>query len=134
MNKEHAEKMSLLTELIKLARVDDEIKEIEFQFLFAISKQLGIAPSDFEKAFHTYYEFTPPPLEFDRILQFQRLVLLMNIDFDLDPAQLAMVRDMGIKMGLNPLATNEVLKIMHTFPNNMVPADQLIQLFRHHHN
>jgi uncharacterized tellurite resistance protein B-like protein len=61
----HNEKLSLLTELIKLAKVDQDVRDSEFQFLFAISNQLCISQSEFESLFEKYIDFKPPVLEFD---------------------------------------------------------------------
>ncbi len=134
MEKEYQEKLSLLSELIKLARVDEQVKEIEFQFLFAIAIQLQVEKTDFEKLFDEYIQFTPPKLESDRILQFQRLILLMHIDLDVHPEQINMIKELGIRMGLAPSATNEILRTMNDYPNKIVPVDKLIQLFQVHHN
>lgn len=134
MEKEYQEKLSLLSELIKLARVDEQVKEIEFQFLFAIAIQLQVEKTDFEKLFDEYIQFTPPKLESDRILQFQRLILLMHIDLDVHPEQINMIKELGIRMGLAPTATNEILRTMNDYPNKIVPVDKLIQLFQVHHN
>lgn len=134
MEREYQEKLSLLSELIKLARVDEEVKAIEYQFLEAIALQLDVKQDDFAALFERYIRFTPPRLEGERILQFQRLVLLMHIDLEVHPAQLQLIRELGIRMGLAPAATNEVLRFMDQYPNKVVPAEQLIQLFQVHHN
>jgi hypothetical protein len=133
-DRDRFEKLSLLCELIKLARVDQDLKQIEHDFLLIISRQLGIADEDFEAMFEEYISFTPPRLEADRILQFQRLILLMHVDNYADTTQLNMIRDLGIRMGLMPTATDEVLRIMNDYPNKIVPVERLIQIFQVHHN
>src|SRR3972149_1487374 len=115
------EKLSLLTELIKLAKVDKKNKDEEYQFLSAISNQLGIPKLEFDKLFNIYVEFSPPKLEFDRILQFQRLILLMNIDREIHEKDISFIKNLGIRMGLNPGATDEVLEKMYNYPNNLIP-------------
>ena len=134
MDEKKIEKLSLLTELIKLAKVDRELKEIEHQFLYAIAMQLEVDIADFERLFEEYIEFTPPKLESERILQFQRLIFLMHVDLDAHPDQLHMIKDLGIRMGLMPMATNEVLRVMNDYPNKIVPVDKLIQIFTLYHN
>lgn len=131
---DHIEKLSLITELIKLARVDQNVRESEFQFLSAISHQLGISQAEFNSLFEKYIEFQPPVFEFERIVQLQRLVLLMNVDQVIEEKQLHLIKDLGIRMGLNPLAVAEVLDTMSNFPNNMIPPDKLIAIFRTFHN
>jgi hypothetical protein len=133
-SREYKEKLSLLCELIKLARVDKELKQIEHDFLQIISRQLEVDDADFEQLFEEYIEFTPPRLESERILQFQRLILLMHIDLHAHPEQLNMIRDLGIRMGLMPNATNEILDTMHLYPNNLLPVEKLVQIFQLYHN
>ena len=131
---EKNEKKSLLSELIKMAKADHSIRDVEFQFLLAIASQLGVTKDEFRDLFEEYIVFNPPKLEFDRIVQFQRLVLLMNVDLEIDEKELTYIKDLGIRMGLHPLAINEVLTIMHNYPNKLVPPDKLIGIFKTYHN
>lgn len=128
------EKLSLLTELIKLARSDNELREIEYKFLLTIAQTLNVSQDDFDQLFENYIEFTPPESEFDRILQFHRLVLLMNIDQETSDVELEFLKDIGIRMGLNSIATDQVLTIMDNYPNKVIPNEKLIEIFRGHYN
>lgn len=131
---EKNEKLSLLAELVKLARADQELKQAEYDFLSIIAIQLKITPEEFKTVFEENIEFQPPKLEADRILQFQRLVLLMQIDQSIDNEELLHIREMGIRMGLNPSATNKVLEIMKKHKNGIVPPEELLAIFKIHHN
>lgn len=131
---EEMEKHSLLSDLVKLAKTDNEVREAEFQFLLAIAAQLGVTKEDFKRIFEEYIEFNPPKLELDRIVQFQRLILLMNVDLEVDEAETEYIKDIGIRMGLHPAATNEVLIRMHEYPNKVIPPDILLDIFRTFHN
>lgn len=128
------EKLSLLTELIKLASCDKQIREKEYDFIMVIAERLGVDKTTCDELFAEYIEFTPPKSEFDRILQFHRLVLLMNIDQDIKSKELNFVKNLGIRMGLNPMATNKVLTEMHKYPGKLVPSDRLIQIFKEQYN
>lgn len=134
MDSEKIEKLSLLTELIKLARVDKEVREMEHQFLAAIANQLGVESEDFEKLFNEYIEFTPPKDEFNRILQLQRLILVMNIDLEISENELNQIKAVAINMGLNFLAVEEVLRRMHDYPNKLIPPNVLIEIFMRNYN
>jgi hypothetical protein len=134
MDSEKLEKLSLLTELIKLARVDKEVREIEYQFLLAIAAQLKVDPVDFNKLFEEYIEFTPPKDEFNRILQLQRLILLMNVDLESSEKEILHIKEVAINMGLNYLAVKEVLRRMHEFPNKLIPPNILIEIFMRNNN
>ena len=112
-NTEEGEKLSLLSDLIKLAQSDNKIRDNEFHFLHSIARQLGVSTDDFKSLFEKYIEFQPPQLEADRIVQFQRLILLMNVDQDTDSAEIDYIKNIGIRMGLHPSATQEVLRVMN---------------------
>ena len=45
-----AEKLSLLSEMIAFAQTDENIKSIEYNFLFSIAKQLDISKEDFDES------------------------------------------------------------------------------------
>lgn len=128
------EKLSLLTELIKLANTDLEVREIEYQFLMSIALQLEISPEEFTKLFKENIEFTPPTNEFDRILQLQRLILLSNVDLENSENELRFIKELAIKMGLNSLAVDEVLRRMHDYENKIIPPDDLIAIFTANYN
>jgi hypothetical protein len=129
MNPSKEEKLSLLTELIKLARVDKAVKEIEHQFLLAIANQLQISQDEFEGLFEQYIDFEPPKDDFNRILQLQRLILMSSVDLENHPDELNTIKNIGINMGLNPLAIDEVLIKMHQYENKIIPPDILIGIF-----
>jgi len=128
------EKLSILTELIKLAKVDMKLGDEEYQFLQVIANLLEIKKEQLDSLILEYVEFTPPPLEGDRILQFQRLVLLANVDMKLDASELDILKKAGLKLGLNLEAVEIVLTEMKKSKNGMVPADRLIKIFKVYHN
>jgi uncharacterized tellurite resistance protein B-like protein len=128
------EKLSLLADLVKLAKTDKEFREEEQQFIYAIAMQMGVTQEGFKRVFNENIEFTPPKLEVDRILQFQRLILVMSVDGSANKEEQEFVKELGIKMGLNPLAIHAILSEMHNYPNNMLPAERLIEIFKSFHN
>lgn len=128
------EKLSLITELIKLAGCDKEIREKEYNFILAVSQQIGVNKEEVDPLFAKYIEFTPPSFEFNRILQFHRLVLLMNIDEKACEEEMIFIRDLAIRMGLNPLSTEKILTEMNNYPNKVIPTDILIDIFKQHYN
>ncbi len=134
MDSNKIEKLSLLTELINLARVDQPMHEMEHHFLLAIAQQLGISNEEFETLINQKVDFTPPVNEFDRILQLQRLILLSNIDLKINEKEINLIKELSVKMGLNPLAVNEVLTKMNEFENKIIPPPILIEIFARNYN
>ena len=133
-NEENKINKSLLAELIKVAQADNDVRDIEFQFLLSIASQLGVTVDDFKILFEQYIKFMPPKLEVDRIVQFHRLVLLMNVDLEISHLEINYIKEAGIRMGLNPLAIDQVLNEMNSFPNKIIPPERLLEIFQLYHN
>jgi len=131
---EENEKLGLLAQLVKMAQSDDKIRDVEFQFLLSLAAQMGVTKDEFKRLFEENIKFQPPRLESDRIVQFQRLILLMNVDLEIDEREMDYIKDLGIRMGLHPSATNTVLKEMHDYENKIVPPARLIEIFSAYHN
>ena len=130
----HKEKLSILSEMIAFAKVDNKIKKSEYDFLFNVAQHLGITKTTFDELFEIEVEHIIPKSQADRIVQFNRLVLLMNIDNQQDLIEIKRLHDMGLAMGLPPGAIQQVLAIMHKYPNKIVPPDVLIGIFMAYYN
>lgn len=128
------EKLSLLTELVKLMRFDRNEKVEEFNFITAIAKSLNVPAADCAKVFEEYHEFIAPEHEVDRIVQFQRLVLLANIDLGVSPREMNFLQKAGLKLGLNPDAVSMVLNEMKQYDFGKIPHDRLVKIFKVYHN
>lgn len=130
----YKEKLSILSEMIAFAKVDNLVKDPEYDFLLNVSKQLGVAREIFDGLFEKASEHMIPKTEAERILQFHRLVLLMNVDQVQEEVEIRRLHEMGLGMGLPPSAIDQVLSVMHKYPNNVVPPEVLIDIFKAHYN
>lgn len=129
-----SEKLSLLSEMIAFAQTDDNIKSIEYKFLFSIAKQLEISREDFEYLIECPVSHVHLKTHSERIVQFHRLVLLMNLDQHITDAELVKLHNFGLRMGLSHESINRVLDLMESFPNKVVPPDFLIDIFKVQYN
>ena len=68
------------------------------------------------------------------IVQFHRLLLLMNVDNEQHKKEIEKLHNIGLWMGLPPSAITQVLEVMHQYPNKVVPTDVLLRIFRAHYN
>ena len=130
----YKEKLSILSEMIAFARADQPIKDAEYWFLLGVSEQLGVVQEDFEKLLEAEAEHVLPKSEAERILQFHRLVLLMNVDRNRHPEEIRKLHDIGLAMGLSMNAIDQVLMVMHRYPDKIVPPEVLIGIFKAHYN
>ena len=128
------EKLGLLKQLILVANADGKIKEAEYQLLLGLAANLDVSQEEFQKVFDLGIEVEMPKTDADRILQFHRMILMLNVDADPAPAEIDMVRKMGIMLGLNHQALEIVLEEMKTHPNNLIPPDRMVQIFTKYMN
>lgn len=120
--------------MIDFARTDGVVKEPEYGFLLGVANQLGIDRDNFNSLFDRKIEHIIPKSQADRILQFHRLVLLMNVDQVQEDIEIERLHTIGLSMGLRPTAIDRVLHIMGDYPNNVVPPKVLIEIFKTHYN
>lgn len=128
------EKLSLLSEMIAFARMDKNLKEIEYNFLLGVAKQLDITREDFEYLLENPATHVHLKSHSERIVQFHRLVLLMNIKNSHSDKEIRKLHNFGLRMGLNHEAINRVLELMESFPNKIIPPDFLIDIFKIQYN
>lgn len=130
----YKEKLSIISEMIAFAKVNNAMKKAEYDFLFNVAQQLEISKKTFDKLFEIEVEHIIPKSQAERIVQFHRLVLLMNVDNQQNLIEIKRLHDMGLGMGLSPGAIQQVLTIMHEYPYKIVPPEVLISIFKAYDN
>ncbi len=128
------EKLSLLSEMIQFAKADKEMKEQEYNFILAVASQLDISKEEIDFLFEKEVDKKSLQPESQRILQFHRLVLLMNVDQEASLSEVHKIKEIGLQMGLRPEAINVVLEEMHRYPNKVIPPKELISIFTRFYN
>lgn len=128
------EKLSLLSEMIQFAKADKKFKEQEYNFIMAIASQLKITKEEVDTLIEEGVEKKNLQPESQRILQFHRLVLLMNIDQETSQLEIHKIKEIGLYMGLRLEAVDMVLEKMHEYPNKVIPPKVLISIFTRFYN
>jgi hypothetical protein len=128
------EKLSALSQLIAFARSGMVIKDVEYDFLVLVADQIGVDKNTFDRLLKNPVPHLNLKTESERIVQFHRLVLLMNVDREIEPSELQKIHQLGIKMGLNLQAIDKTLAIMHQYENNSIPANVLLNIFKTYYN
>ncbi len=128
------EKRSLLLEMIAFSTVDGHLHKREYDFLAIIAKELSFETAVFKDLFHQELPQLPIKTEFLRIQQFYRLALLMYCDGILHEKEMITIQQIAIDMGLNPIATKRILKLMNEAPNAIIDGEILLNVFQEQHN
>lgn len=128
------EKLSLISQLIELSKVDGRVTDDEVALIKQMGNMLGLEDQQMLELFKKPVAFDPPTSPMDRITQFHRLVLLMNVDGEVSPNEIQHLKLMGIKYGLQADAVEDVLREMVKHPNGVVPPEKLIAIYTRHMN
>ncbi|WP_426096112.1 excinuclease ABC subunit B [Flavobacterium sp. DSR2-3-3] len=128
------EKRSLVLEMIAFSTVDGHLHKREYEFLAIVASELGFGIDVFKDLFHQELPQIPIKSEFLRIQQFYRLALLMYSDGILHQKESVAIKQIALEMGLNPLATKRILKLMSEAPNAIIDGEVLLNVFQEQHN
>lgn len=130
----YEDKLSILSELIAFAKVDHDLKVSEYDFLLNVAQLMGLKKAVLDNLID--HEGTVKPLKtpLERIVQFHRLLLLMNVDEEQHDKEITSLYNIGLWMGLPHAAITQVLQLMPQYPNKVIPPKLLLQIFRAHYN
>ena len=128
------EKLSALSQLIAFARTEKGIKDVEYDFLVIIANQIGVTKEAFDELLQNPVPHINLKTESERIVQFHRLLLLMNVDREIESSELKKIHQLGLKMGLNIQAVDKTLEMMHQYKNNNIPPEILLRIFKTYYN
>ncbi|MDZ4330845.1 MAG: excinuclease ABC subunit B [Flavobacterium sp.] len=128
------EKRSLLLEMIAFSTVDGHLHKREYDFLAIIARELSFDVEVFKDLFHQELPQLPIKTEFLSIQQFYILALLMYCDGILHEKEMITIQQIAIDMGLNPIATKRILKLMNEAPNAIIDGEILLNVFQEQHN
>lgn len=131
---DYQERISLLQEMIGFALVDGELHDREYDFIQMVAQELEIDNETLHKLFDKKHEKVVIKDEFNRILQFYRLALLMHCDGVLHEREQMKINEIGINMGLNPYAMKRVLHLMKNSDSGLIDPQTLLTVFSEQHN
>lgn len=134
MNYSKEEKRSLLSDLITLAQTDNFLGKGELQFIKAIAATIHISDTEVDQLVKNPAENKVLQPESERILQFHRLVLVMNMDQKTSVDEIVALKNFGLKMGLPAQAIDAVLQQMGAYVNKVIPPNILLDIFKKHYN
>ncbi len=130
----YEEKLSILSEMISFARVDSGLKKAELEFLQTVADHLGVDEATFGTLLYQKAKKKVLKSEGERLVQFHRLLLLMNIDQKASWSEINKLHEIGVQMGLSPTAIDRVIEVMHQYPDRMIPTERFIEIFKTQHN
>lgn len=128
------EKRQIISDMIAIAKADNELHEREYDFILAVAERLGLSKEDVDHIHANPSKVNVLTTEIQRITQFHRLLLLINVDQETHFAEMDALRNYGLKLGIRAEAIEQILDEMGTHENNMIPSDRLVQIFKRFYN
>lgn len=130
----HEQKLSLLTQLIKIASADGHNRDEEYDMLHLVAQQLEIEPMEMEALFTSSEKFKPPKTEAKRIIIFYHLLKMVWADGELERDEIHLLKEFSLNMGLPTQAVNAIIERSQVYDRGDIPIEELIDIFQVHHN
>lgn len=125
---------TLLSDLIHMVKADGIIKPSEVAFIQKLADRMGISEKQLAKLFKNPMPSRPIYSEVERITHFYKLILVMNVDSETHDAEIVAIKNFGLKMGIRPIVSDQILKKIEASEEKMIPADELLKIFKIYYN
>lgn len=125
---------ALLSDLIVLVLADDVVNNVEYDFIMRMAVRMEITIEEVHELFKNPEPSRLLDSELDRITHFYKLVLVMNVDRETHDKEIVALRNFGLKMGIPPGALDQILLRADDFQDKIIPASELIKIFRTYYN
>ncbi len=127
-------KLSLLSDLIYIVKADGKVTSSELDFLQRIANRMGVSNEEMKNLFSNPIPTKTQFSEIEKITQFHKMVLMMNVDGESHPKEIEAIKNYGLAMGIRPTVIDNVLIKMEEYPDKIIPTEALISLFQKYYN
>ncbi|ELR72323.1 hypothetical protein C900_01605 [Fulvivirga imtechensis AK7] len=130
----HEEKLSHLLDLMNLAKADEQISKIETIYILKVAERLGIDQLELARLEALGIEKRSiPKAEHHIIPLFHRSLILMGIDTRINDEEIGFCKNLGLQMGLNLYAINDIIQLALNGYEFMDPQ-QINDIFKKYYN
>lgn len=119
---------AILAILINMATVDQQLADIEKQYLIDVANSLGLTDDDIREvlAAPDQYILQPPKAEHDRMLVLYHLLFTMRVDGQIKPREEELCYKAGLRLGFNHLLVSDLIRVMKKYLHEDIPDDAMI--------
>ena len=125
---------SLLSDLIKMVMADGKINSSEVEFIKNRARRMDTPNNEVMSLFENPQPSGPLFSEVERITHFYKLILVMNVDNETHEKEILALKNFGLRMGIRPIVADQILKKMEHYADKMVPAEELLKIFKIYYN
>lgn len=115
--------------LVQIGYADGKLSEWEDKYINTLSDRLGISAEEKVRIMEDPQKYTikVPESYAQRLEFFYNLLFMMGIDNSISKEEEELCKQIGLKMCLNPMLMDDLIKIIAENIVKNVPADQVIQ-------
>jgi len=127
---------SHLLMLIQMARADGRFRLSEDRMLLEIAGRMGINEEELNTLKHepSQFEIVLPKTEDERLIILYHLLFLMRLDRHISVKEEELCREMGFRLGLNPLMVEDMINTMVQYIDQKLPDHLLLETVKRYRN
>ncbi|SRX55427.1 TerB family tellurite resistance protein [Aequorivita sp. CIP111184] len=125
---------ALLSDLINMVMADGKINVSELEFIQKIARRMEISNQEVIDLFENPQPSQILFSEVERITHFYKLMLVMNVDNETHEKEVIALKNFGLKMGIRSVVADQILRKMDQYDNKLVPAEELLKIFKIYYN
>ena len=128
------ENLQIISDMIAMAKADSHLHEREYHFILEVAKRLEISKDAVDELIKNPLQEMVFSTELQRITQFHRLLLVMNVDEQTHFVEIDALRNYGLKLGIRPEAVEQILGEMGNYDGKLIPSERLVEIFKRFYN
>ena len=123
------EKLNLLHQLVDMAKADRVFKRVEYRYLLEIALVLGVSTEKLKQIIDSDKKSNMPVTHQARFRQIYRLTVMMMVDNIITIEEIALLKNYGVEMGLQPKSIEIMIKRMNENKGGMLLDKDLEEIF-----
>jgi len=127
---------SRLLDLYKIALADGVIKQNEYHFILDIAEKIGLSKDEALDIINGEIDFKliNPQSFNERMQHLFQMLFIMKIDGEVNQKEIDQILNIALYLGLNLIMTEELIKVINNYKQNLVPQEEMISVVKRHLN
>ncbi len=120
--------------MLLMAKADNHLHEREYDFILMVARRMGISKDEVDALVKSPQDKMVYKTEMQRLTQFHRLLLVMNVDEETQFVEIDTLRNYGLKLGIRAEAVQQILSEMGDYEHKIIPSYRLVEIFKRFYN
>ncbi|WP_405223683.1 TerB family tellurite resistance protein [Dokdonia sp. Asnod1-B02] len=130
----NSENLQIISDMLLMAKADNHLHEREYDFILMVARRMGISKDEVDALVKSPQDKMVYKTEMQRLTQFHRLLLVMNVDEETQFVEIDTLRNYGLKLGIRAEAVQQILSEMGDYEHKIIPSYRLVEIFKRFYN